>query len=183
MQMNEDDTETEQLNENETGTEGITETEETHVLYYRNQFSPYYSTAERTINQIVQNNVNCVHPGHKLKLIIYYKSATNSSLFMKNAQSPPVDDLQKINLVCGYRCSLGDCEHLNNSYIVITRTILSRRLTMYKSNGVPKDHLNNHHGAHLTRDHLLSNTNVRRRENDQYRLMIFEALFIYSKIP
>ena len=82
------------MNDKETETRGLPETEETHGLYYRNQFWPYYKTDERIIKQIVHNNVNCVHPGHKFKLTIYYESAATSSLIMTNYQFPPVDDLQ-----------------------------------------------------------------------------------------
>ena len=135
------------------------------------------------MKQIVNNNVKCVHPGHKLKLTIYNKSGTTSSLIMKNYQSSLVDDHQESNLVHEYKCNLGDCEHLNNSYIGVTRTTISRRLTKHKSNGAPKDHLNNHHGAPLTRDNLVNNTNILRLENDQYRLMILEPILIFSKKP
>ena len=63
--MNENKGETEHMNENESGIEKI------HVLYYRNQFSSYYRADERVIKQIVHNNVNCIHPGHKPKLTLY----------------------------------------------------------------------------------------------------------------
>ena len=112
------------------------------------------------MKKIVQNNLKCVLPGHKLKVTLYYKSETNSSLILKNDQSPPVDDLQTINPVYEYKCNLGDFAHLDNSYIGVTRTTLSRRLPMQKSNVAPKDLLENHHGARLTCNHLVSNTKI-----------------------
>ena len=102
---------------------------------------------------------------------------------MKNDQSPPLDDLQRTNLVYEFKCKQGDCEHLNISYIGVTRTTLSRRLTMHKSSGAPKDHYNNKHNAGLSREALVNSTKIIRQENDPVRLMIFEALLIHIKRP
>ena len=58
----------------------------THRIYYRNQFSLAYKTDERILHQIINNNIECVNPEHDLKLIIYYKNSSLRSLLMKNDQ-------------------------------------------------------------------------------------------------
>ena len=46
------------MNGNKTKTGDVPKTEEAYVLYYRNQFFPYYKPDERIIKQISHNNVN-----------------------------------------------------------------------------------------------------------------------------
>ena len=167
----------------EEGTVSRESEEDTQRIYYRNQYSNAYKTDERILKQIIRNNVQCINPNHKLKLIIYYKSSLTTSLVMKNDQSPPTSDLQKTNLVYEYICDIGDCERLQNSYIGVTRTTLSRRLTMHKGNGAPKDHCNKEHNQALSRDMLVTNTKILRIENDPNRLTIFEALLIHLRKP
>ena len=102
---------------------------------------------------------------------------------MKNDQSPPCDDLQKTNLVYEFTCPEDGCEHLRNSYIGVTQTSLSRRLTMHKASGAPKMHLNGSHNKPLTRETLVQNTKILRQENDPHRLLVMEALMIQQKNP
>ena len=82
-----------------------------------------------------------------------------------------------------FRCQTGECEHLNNSYIGVTTTSLSRRLTMHKGGGAPKSHHENVHDLPITRNILVNNTKIIKAENDNNRLMIIEALLIQSKQP
>ena len=133
------------------------------------------------MRQIVDNNVRCVNPNERLNLIIYYKSQTVTSLLTKNNQSPPLDDLQKTNLVYELNCKNGDCEHHGTSYTGVTQTTLSRRLTVHKAQGAPRDHLFHQHNLHITRDALVNNTKIILTENDTNRLLISEALMIQNK--
>ena len=136
------------------------------------------------MQDIVYNNVKCTKTEDKLKLVIYYKSATTKTLIMKNNQAPPTPELQQTNLVYEYQCKLGDCEHLTqNSYVGLTTTSLSRRITMHLRSGAPKSHTGSHHRDTLTREMMDNNTKIIRRENDKSRLHIYEALLIQQKNP
>ena len=79
---------------------------------------------------------------------------------MRNNEAPAQPLLQQTNLIYEYKCTQGDCEHLPNaSYVGLTTTTLSRRLTMHLQNGGPKKHCAeapNH--VPLTRDMLVDNT-------------------------
>ena len=134
---------------------------------------------------IITNNVRCKNPLDKIKLIIYYKSQTVTNLVMRNNQAPATPELQQNNLIYEYNCTLGDCEHLSNaSYVGFTTTSLSRRITMHLQSGGPKDHAcNKHDPSALTRERMVDNTKIIRKENDFSRLQRFEALFIQQKNP
>ena len=121
------------------------------------------------------------HPQHKLKLCIYYKNATTTSLIMKNNQTPKPPPLQQTNLIYEYKCPIGECEHQTNSYIGLTCTTLSRRLTMHLQQDGPKHHTEHHHNSLLTRDMLVKNTNIIATETNYNRLHILEALLIQNK--
>ena len=75
------------------------------------------------------------------------------------------------------------CELHNQTYIGLTTTTLSRRLTMHLSNGGPKQHTQNSHNINLTRQSLVNNTKIICTNNDPYRLSIIEALYIRKLCP
>ena len=157
----------------------------THKLYYKNQYSDSYKTDERILQAIIQNNVKCVNNKDNLKLIIYYQSATSKSLVMRNNQAPMTPPMQQTNLIYEYNCVQDDCEHLpKSSYIGLTTTTLSRRITMHLSSGGPKNHnLAAHKETPISRDLMVENTRILRRENDNRRLQIYESLLIQQKYP
>ena len=139
---------------------------------------------EKVIKQIVNENVKCKKTEDRLKITVYYKSATTKSLIMKNNHNSPPSKFQECNLVYEYKCKLDGCEHLqNNSYIGHTVTTLSRRLTMHLQTGGPKNHCRDSHSTQLTRSMLEEGTSILRREQDENRLRIMEALLIQKENP
>ena len=82
-----------------------------------------------------------------------------------------------------YNCNDGECEHLHKSYVGMTSTSLTRRLTMHLQNGSIKNHSYDDHDIRLTRTMLDSRTKILRLESDFRRLMIYEALIIAEKRP
>ena len=159
--------------------------EETHKVYFKNQFSRAYKTDERILQDMISNNVKCVKERDKLKLIIYYKSATTKALLMRNNQAPPSPALQQTNLIYEYKCTKDECEHLPEvSYVGLTTTTLSRRITMHLGSGAPKSHTEaSHRHSLLSREMMVQNTKIIRKENDIRRLPIYEALIIQQKCP
>ena len=70
-----------------------------------------------------------------------------------------------------------------NSYIGMTTTTLSRRLTMHLQSGAIKAHFQQKHGSAPTRQDLVDNTRVLHRDSDAGRLSILEALLILERKP
>ena len=102
---------------------------------------------------------------------------------MKNNCSPRPLELQKSHVVYEYKCALGNCAALNNSYIGMTLTKLSRRLTCHLQNGTPKQHTWQEHRTTLTRDMLVEGTKILESMQDQRRLAILEAIYIKDQTP
>ena len=65
------------------------------ILYYKNQYTDAYKTDDHVIKQMIRNNVKCNNSRDKLKIIIYYKNSSVSSVLTKSYQSPPPNELQK----------------------------------------------------------------------------------------
>ena len=160
-----------------------TSTGETHVVYYHNQYSSAYKTDERVLKNIIKSNTTCIDPQDSLKVIIYYKNTYTSGLVSKNNQAPPVNQLQQTDLIYEYKCQIGDCEHQNSSYIGLTTTTLSRRLTMHLQSGAPKKHTMDQHHLELTRAMLVDNTRIIAKETNFDKLCILEALYIQKNKP
>ena len=92
--------------------------------------------------------------------------------------------LKQTNVVYQYKCTIGDCALLpGNTYIGLTTTTLTRRLTYHKQQGAPKNHTESEHNTQLTRDMLVNNTTILDYAQDKRRLAIMEAIHIRNSKP
>ncbi|KAG0729054.1 hypothetical protein GWK47_031150 [Chionoecetes opilio] len=80
-------------------------------------------------------------------------------------------------------CKRGNCEVLPSSYIGMTTTKLSRRLTCHFTSGTPKSILLEKHGITITRKYIEENTEMVDMCADIRRLPILEALYIKDNNP
>ena len=152
-------------------------------VYYENQMSAAYKVDERVMHSIINNNVKSIQEDQQVKLIIYYRNNKTRQLVVKNNMRPRVG-LQKANVVYKISCPKEDCVPLNNvSYVGMTATTLTRRLTCHLAAGAPKDHFRMYHGEALTRQLLEDNVKILDRYRDHYRLGIAEALYINKLHP
>ena len=130
----------------------------------------HYKTDKWVIRHMIRNNMKCTNNKHQLHLIIYYKSPTVTSLITKNNTAPRPPPLKQTNVIYEYTCNRGECEPRNRSYIGMTTTTLSRRLTMHLVSGGPKTHAMDNHNTRLTREELAQDTKILRHEPDFNRL-------------
>ena len=91
--------------------------------------------------------------------------------------------LKRNHVMYMYTCPHGDCKLRNNTYIGMTITSLSRRLTMHLQAGTPKMHTLREHQVTLTRDMIVENTEIIDSAPDHRRLQVLEALHIMEKKP
>ena len=154
-----------------------------HKLFYRNQMNHSYRTDERVIQGIVERNIKCVNPEDRLKFIIYYKNRKTSNLCIINNCHRETSNLQKANVVYQFNCNIGDCALQKTSYIGMTTTSLSRRLTMHLQEGSPKQHLIEEHNVVLDRKYIVENTKILAMVNDRRRLPVMEAILIKELKP
>ena len=75
-----------------------------------------------------------------------------------------------ITTIYQYNCSHEDCTLRNINFIGSTTTTLSRRAI--------KEHITSQHLSILSRDDIVSNTEVLHMQNDTFRLLIHEAMLI-----
>ena len=155
-----------------------------HHLLYQNQMNDAYRTDERVLRDIINRNCDPASPDDKLKLTIFYRSPTVSSLVMKNNLSYDPSILKQTNVVYQYTCTHGDCARQHNCcYIGHTRTTLGRRITMHLQDGGPKRHLLHEHAAGLTRNDMVTNTKILCRCTVPLKLQVLEAVYIRDCDP
>ena len=155
-----------------------------HRLFYKNTMSPAYKTDEKVLRSIVLRHCRPVTPGDQLRLTIYYQNHTTRSLLMTNNPTRDTSMLKQTNVIYKYKCQIGDCAlRPNCSYIGLTTTSLSRRLTMHVQNGGPKTHTETHHGRRLTRQDMTQNTTIIDKCADARRLHVLEAVYIRDLDP
>ena len=64
--------------------------------------------------------------------LIYYNKFQTFNLIISNNSFPSAELLDRTNVVCVFKCPLGDCVcNKNNTYVGLTTTTLSRRLKMH----------------------------------------------------
>ena len=112
------------------------------------------------MKHIIKNNVKCCNLKYSIQFTPYYRSNKITNLIIKKNLTPPTNTLKSTNLIYQFSCHEGDCELHNQTYIGLTTTTLSRRLTMHNSNGGPKKHTRNSHNINLTRESLINNTKI-----------------------
>ena len=113
------------------------------------------------------------------------KKFKTSNLIISNKSSPSRELLDRTNVVYIFKCPLGDCvSNENNTYVGLTTTTLSRRLTNHLnvSSSITL-HLKNHSiPKSKFRKILVENTIIRVHKINKLRLQILETLYIYIYI-
>ena len=133
-----------------------------------------YKQDEAEVRSIISNNVSITDPDSAIHLIIYYKNKRTSQLIMKNSPRMDSDPLKKHGVVYRIICPENGCNH---SYISMTATRLSKRLSVHLQEGNFFRHFRQNHGI-LQRPALLQNTSITGRDQYRCRLRLREALHI-----
>ena len=154
-------------------------------LYYKNQMHANYQTEERIIKELIYNNTDKTDNGKKLKLIIYYKNMKTSNFVMRNNLQPPPKVIQQTNVVYSFKCPILQCQakQPTETYIGMTQTSVSRRLTMHLQSGSILQHFLNSHNRKPTRSELTENTSIIAKADNRYILAVKEALLILHHDP
>ena len=152
-------------------------------IYYKAFFSTAYKEDERIMKEIIKRNIKPIDDNKQVKLIIYYKTKKTSQLLLRNSPQAKTEELQKSHVVYRFTCNKGNCEVLPSTYIGMTTTRLSRRLTFHLTSGAPRKHLQEKHGRKITRKILEENTTIITSCQDTRRLSILEALHIKKTNP
>ena len=90
------------------------------------------------MRDIITKNVHPINPEERIKLIIYYKSQKTSQLLLRNRPHQDKTPLQQDHVIYRHNCNNVDCGP--HSYIGMTRTRLTRRLTLHLQDGTIKKH-------------------------------------------
>ena len=106
----------------------------------------------------------------KLNIIFYHKNVKIANLVMKNI-ALTLSTLQKTNVVYLFECPLPHCQA--ETYIGLTQTTLSRRLTMHGQDGSIYKHFATY-STKPTREQLTENTSIIAKATDRYTLLINE---------
>ena len=151
-------------------------------IYLKSQMSTKYKTEEKVITDIIHRNVKTTDPNTKVKLIIYYNSKKTANLIMKNNSGHAPSVLQKSHVIYKIMCNHKDCTPCA-SYIGMTQTKVTRRLTCHLSAGAPKEHYAKIHKKTITREDLVKGTVVLAYQPNPKKLRILEALYIQQEAP
>ena len=153
-------------------------------LYYKSSMSTAYKIDEKILRNIVLKHCAPSNSNDQIKLLIYYKNRSVSSLVMSNNLSRDTSILKATNIVYEFKCPIGDCaRRSNSSYIGHTTTTLSRRITMHLQSGAPDKHVTSTHNQPLTRRMMVENISVLTKCSNKQKLMILEAVYIRDRDP
>ena len=158
-------------------------------LFYEGQMHPNFQKDESAITKIIRRYITTTDPEKKLRFIIYYRKFRTTNLIIKNNSSPKPKSLQETSVIYQFICPMGICNPLNKeqngTYIGLTTTTLSRRLTYHlnEQSSIYK-HLSQHKvKPSEMRKILVDNTKIIDRNNKKKKLIILEALHIKKRTP
>ena len=103
------------------------------------------------------------------------------NLVMKSNTMSKSSPLCQTNIVYRFDSPMPHCKA--ESYIGMTQTTLSRRLTYHVQSGSIYKHFKQEHEIKPNRDQLADNTSIIAKANNRYKLAIKEALFILEYAP
>ena len=152
-------------------------------IFYRNTMSTNHQAEEDAIKKIIKKDVQPAKENDQINLVIYYKSMKTSNLLIRNNENKKPTELQSSHLVYEYTCKHRDCSSLNSTYIGMTTTSLSRRITMHLSQGAIRKHHSEQHNAKISRQNITQNIVILHKEIDCKKLHILEALYIRDRNP
>ncbi len=107
------------------------------TIYFHAFFSTAYKEDERIITQIVTKNVKSTDPEKKINLQIYYRNKA-SHFLLRNSPHRERGTTHKSHAVYKFTCKRRNCKVLPSTYIGMTTTKLSRRLTCHLTSGAPR---------------------------------------------
>ena len=104
---------------------------------------------------------------------------------MRNNLQPPPKVIQQTNVVYSFKCPILQCQakQPTETYIGMTQTSVSRRLTMHLQSGSILQHFLNSHNRKPTRSELTENTSIIAKADNRYILAVKEALLILHQNP
>ena len=149
-------------------------------LFYRAYYHKNYSKDEHALHTIIKNHVSPTNDASQVQLNIYYKSKKTSQLLLRNNPAPPLSDMKRRNVVYLFKCPEVRCPH---SYIGMTTTRLSKRLSCHLQEGAIYKHFQQEHSKPLTRDVIVESTKILDTASDTLRLRFLEALYILELKP
>ena len=149
-------------------------------LFYRGFYHLDYKKDEAALRNIIDNNVHTTNDDTSINLCIYYKNMKTSQLLMRNNPAPRKEDLKQHGVIYSFSCQERGCP---SSYIGMTTTTLSKRLSCHLLEGAIKQHFENAHNRKITRKEIVTSTEVIDRAQDVRRLRYLEALHIIKRKP
>ena len=149
-------------------------------LFYRGYYHKNYKEDEKALRKIINENITPTRENSKINLNIYYKSKKTSQLLLKNNPAPQPSDLKKRNVVYQFKCPEVGCSH---SYIGLTTTRLSKRISCHLQEGNIYKHFNHQHSRRPTREEVVNSTEVIDTAPDHKRLRYLEAIYILRDKP
>ena len=157
------------------------DTKTTITLFYNNQMHRNYKIEERMLRGIIHSNTRCTEKDQRLRIIFYYKNSKTCNLVMRNNTISKSSPLCQTNVVYRFNCPMPHCKA--ESYIGMTQTTLSRRLTYHIQSGSIYKHCKQEHNSKPSRDQLVDNTTIIAKANNRFKLAIKEALLILEHAP
>ena len=148
-------------------------------LYYRGFFHKNSHTDERNLHRIIADNVLPEDESSKVDLVIYYKNMKTSNLLIRNSPPRP-PAIKEHGVVYLFRCPVEGCSH---SYVGMTTTVLSKRLSCHLQEGAIYNHFIDKHNENISRELIVASTEIIDTVSDFTRLRFLEAIHILSLKP
>ena len=149
-------------------------------LYYQAHMTTAHKDEEKRLKRIIKEDVKPTNPDDDIYLTIYDKNRKTSNLVLKNSPPHEGNPLKEHHVVYHFRCQNLGC---TQSYIGMTTTRFSKRISCHLQEGAIFQHHTRDHGRHPNREEIIAGMDIIGRQRDPQRLRYLEALCILQHRP
>ena len=138
----------------------------------------HYLQQERQLKSIIAKNVSSEK---NINLLIYYQNMKLKNLLIKN-KTKESSPSETSNVVYQFNCPEVNCS-VDQKYIGYTTNSLSTRMTQHFTKGAIREHGQDNHDKRFSKEDIINNTVIIKKDNCANNLRIMEAVLIKKHKP
>ena len=139
-----------------------------------------YSSQERQLKNIIKKHLKSEK---RIKLCIFYKNLKLKNLLIRNQPVRQNSPSEQSSLVYQFTCPEDGCSTINSHYIGYTTCTLKKRMTEHFYSGAIRSHGQDEHNKRFSKEEILNNATVMKKDSSPLNLRILEALLIKKHRP
>ena len=135
---------------------------------------------EKQLKNIIKKHVKSEN---EIKLCIFYKNRKLKNLLIRNQPARNFLQGDQSNVVYQFKCPEDGCSTVSSLYIGYTTCTLKKRMIEHSYSGAIRTHGQDEHGKRFSKEEIMNNVSIAKKDSCPQNLRILEALLIKKHRP